>query len=546
MSHIKIDKREFNELVGENITDRKLNDEASFLGVHWNQEEGPEWDVEVYPNRPDLLSVEGLSRAYRGFFGLEKGLDEYQVKKGSINVNIDESVEKVRPYIGCAVVRDIELSKKKINGLIQLQEKLHLTMGRRREKLAIGLHDLSNIEPDFTYKAVEPEEVSFTPLEYDREMGLGEILDEHDKGRKYSWILEDEDKYPVIVDSKDKVLSFPPIINNQLTEVGPETRDIFIDVTGKHRETVMKALNILVTALAERGGDIESVTVGDEKMPSLQPEEMVLEPGYFRNVSGLDLEVKEIIELLESMKYGARKKGGKIRVKVPAYRIDVMHQYDLIEDVVIAEGYDNIEPELPNVDQIAEVASETRISDQVKDILMRAGALETNTHALSSKEKLFDKMERDEQEVVELKNALTEDFSVLRNWLSPSLMAALRENRHRAYPQSFFAIDDVGIKTDNSTGSKNVRKLAYVTAGSEKDFNDAKAVLQVVERDLGIQFNYRKTGKSYFKSSRAAQIIYQDERIGHIGEYSEKVCENWDIDENAAGFEINLEKLVSE
>lgn len=546
MSHIKIDKREFNELIGENITDTKLNEEASFLGVHWNLEEDPEWDVEVYPNRPDLLSVEGLARAYRGFFGLEKGLDEYQVKKGEINVEVDESVESVRPFIGCAVVRDIELSKKKINGLIQLQEKLHLTMGRRREKLAIGLHDLSNIEPDFTYKAVEPEQVSFTPLEYDREMGLGEILDEHEKGQKYSWILDGEDKYPVIVDSNNKVLSFPPIINNQLTEVEPDTSDVFIDVTGNHCETVIKALNILVTALSERGGSIESVNVDGEKMPSLKPEKMELDPDYFRNVSGLDLETEGIVELLEYMKYGARKKKGSISVEVPAYRIDVMHQYDLIEDIVIAEGYDNIEPELPNVDQIAEVTPETRISDQVKQILMRAGALETNTHALSSKQKLFENMEREEQEVVELKNALTEEFAVVRNWLSPSLMAALQENKHRAYPQSFFAIDDVGIKTENATGSRNVRKLAYVTAGSEKDFNDAKAVLQVVERDLGIEFEYRKTGKSYFRDGRAAQVVYGGERIGHIGEYSEEVCENWEIGQNAAGFELNLEKLASE
>ncbi|MFB6115734.1 MAG: phenylalanine--tRNA ligase subunit beta, partial [Candidatus Nanohalobium sp.] len=180
-------------------------------------------------------------------------------------------------------------------------------MGRRRDKLAIGLHDLSTVDAPFTYKAVEPEKVSFKPLEYDRDMQLGEILDEHEKGQQYAWILDDEEKYPIIEDSEGKVLSFPPIINNQLTEVDSGTEDIFIDVTGKDRDTVLKALNILTTALAERGGEIESVNVDGEKLPDLSPEEFELDPEYFRDVSGLELDKKEIVEKLEMMKFGAEK-----------------------------------------------------------------------------------------------------------------------------------------------------------------------------------------------------------------------------------------------
>ena len=244
MPHIQINKHEFDDLVGAKVTDETLNEEASFLGVHWNHVDQEKWDIEVYPNRPDLLSVEGLARAYRGYFEQETGLEEYDVTEGSVQVEKEESVKEVRPHIACAVIRDLEMTERMINGLIQLQEKLHVSYGRQRDKLAIGLHDMSEISAPFTYRAVEPEKVSFTPLEYDKEIHLGEILDEHEKGQEYSWILEDEDKYPVIVDSNDKVLSFPPIINNQLTEVENDTEDVFIDVTGKHEETVKKALNI--------------------------------------------------------------------------------------------------------------------------------------------------------------------------------------------------------------------------------------------------------------------------------------------------------------
>jgi len=436
MPNIEIDKREFDELVGEEIENERMIEEGSMLGAHWHRIEGNVSDVETYPNRPDLLSVEGLARAYRGFFDIEIGREEYDVEDGEIELSIDNSVEEVRPFIGGAVIRDVELSRKKITGLIQLQEKLHETMGRRRDKLAIGLHDLSVLEPPFTYKAVEPEKVSFTPLEYDRDMQLGEILDEHDKGQKYAWILEEEERYPIIEDSEGKILSFPPIINNQLTEVGVETTDIFIDVTGKHEETVNKALNILVTALAERGGQIESVNVGGEKMPDLSPEEMELDIDYFRDISGLDLSAKEIVKRLKMMKHDAKKRGDVIKVKVPSYRTDLIHQYDLIEDVVIAHRYSNIEPEMPEVDQISSKKEVEDLSDRIREIMVGKGVLETNTYYLSSKRKLFDRMEREEEEIAEMSNPLTEDYTVVRNWLTPSLFQSLHDNRHHSYPQN--------------------------------------------------------------------------------------------------------------
>ena len=223
MPHIQINKHEFDDLVGAKVTEETLNEEASFLGVHWNHVNKEKWDIEVYPNRPDLLCVEGLARAYRGYFGQEKGLEQFEVNEGSVKLKRSQSVDDVRPHIACAVVRNLELSERMINGLIQLQEKLHVSYGRQRDKIAIGLHDMSEISSPFTYKAVEPEKVSFTPLEYDKDINLEEILHNHEKGQKYAWILDDEQKYPVIVDSNDKVLSFPPIINNQLTEVENDT-----------------------------------------------------------------------------------------------------------------------------------------------------------------------------------------------------------------------------------------------------------------------------------------------------------------------------------
>ena len=543
MSHIEINKKEFDELVGKEIDEDRLDEEASFLGAHWNHVEGKKWDVESYPNRPDLLSVEGLARAYRGFFDIDTGLEGYHVNDGDIEVDVDESVEDVRPYIGGAVVRDLDLDQRMINGLIQLQEKMHETMGRRRDKLAIGLHDLSTVEPPFTYKAVEPEQVSFTPLEYDKNMQLGEILDEHEKGQKYAWILEDEDRYPIIEDSDGKVLSFPPIINNQLTEVGTGTTDIFIDVTGKDKETVKKALNILVTALEERGGRIDSVEIDGETMPDLSPEKMELDPEYFRDVSGLDLSKTEIIDRLKQMKFGA-KAGKKIKVKVPCYRTDVMHQYDLIEDIVIAHRYTNIEPEIPNVDQIAEMKEVEGLSNIVRDSLAGAGALEALTYIHENEENLTSLMKSERDDYVKVENPLSNEYSAVRDIMLPSLLEVLELNKHNSYPQKFFETGEVVVLDDSPTGASEKRKAAYIESGGKVGFTDARKIMQVVERDLDLEFEVEKEQKPFFREGRSAVIKLEGEEIGFIGEFSEEVRSNWEIEHPTAGFELDLEKIM--
>jgi phenylalanyl-tRNA synthetase beta chain len=545
MPTLKINKKEFEELLGQEISEEKLHEEASYLGAHWNHEEGDKWEVETYPNRPDLLSVEGLARAYRGFFDIETGVKNYKTRQGITEVNVDESVEEVRPYIGGAVIRDVELTPRIINGLIQLQEKLHQTVGRRRDKIAIGLHDLESVEPPFTYKTVEPEQVSFTPLEYGEEVHLEEILDEHDKGQEYAWILEEEEKYPIISDSNGKILSFPPIINNQLTEVTADTTDIFIDVTGKHKETVLKVVNILTTALAERDGDIETVRVEDQRMPILQPEEMKLDVEYFRSISGLDLSKDEIKERLEQMRFKATKKGDSIKVGIPSYRTDVMHQYDIIEDVVIAHRYHNIDPQIPELDTAANEKQIETHTDELRDILQGTGALEAHTFTLSSKEKLFEKMNREmEDEVVEMSNALTEDYTVVRNQMLPVMMEVLQNNRQHSYPQRFFEVEDVAQPSEND--AENVRKAAYVISGPETDFTDIRQVLQVIKRDTGFDLETEESERRFYKEGRAAKILHKGETVGHIGEVSEDVLENWELEQQTAALEINVEKLYRE
>ncbi len=237
----------------------RIEEQLPLLCADVERLEAEYMDVEFFPNRPDLFSVEGVARTLRQFLALKPGLEHYNVTPSEIEMTVDPSVLAVRPFVVCGVVRNLHFDSRGIESLMLLQEQLHRGLGRNRKNVSIGVHDLSRVTPPFTYLAADPS-FSFVPLDYDVEMTMAEILERHPKGIGYRYILEGKDRYPLILDAEENVLSFPPIINGELTRVTESTEELFLDVTGL-TEHVLIALNIIATALAERGGELQSVVV---------------------------------------------------------------------------------------------------------------------------------------------------------------------------------------------------------------------------------------------------------------------------------------------
>lgn len=247
------------EILGVEKTPKELSSEIPMLGVDLSSIDEKKVVLEVFPNRPDMLSIEGFAAALRGFYGIEKGFIKKDVKPSGIVFNVDSSVSKIRPCVSSAVVLGVSISENAFLSLINIQEKLHTTHGRNRMKVAIGVHDLDKVKPPFTYKAVSPKEASFVPLDASQAMNLSEILEKHPKGVGYAWTLAGLKKYPLIVDSKNQVLSFPPIINGELTRVTTETKNLFIECTGWSKQACDQAVNIIVYSITARCGVIRSV-----------------------------------------------------------------------------------------------------------------------------------------------------------------------------------------------------------------------------------------------------------------------------------------------
>lgn len=259
MPTVEFNFMELNKLLGKNFKPDELRGIIPMLGVDMERIDKEKVIIEVFPNRPDMLSIEGFARSMKGFLDIETGFHKYKVLDPVTKLFVESSVNGVRPYISAGIIKGLGINEDILRSIMDLQEKLHITHGRNRKKVAIGVHDFSRIYGPFFFKAVKPTEISFIPLDMNKELNLGEILKMHPKGREFSYILENFDRYPVITDKNNNVLSFPPIINAGLTRITEKTRDVLIEVTGTEQQAVDQALNIVITSIAERGGKIYSV-----------------------------------------------------------------------------------------------------------------------------------------------------------------------------------------------------------------------------------------------------------------------------------------------
>jgi len=530
---VEFEHEEFCDLVGTRLSMEEVEAKVSMMGAAPEGIQGTVQRFDIFPNRPDLLSVEGVARAFRGFIGLEDGLPWYGVRPSGIAFDVDASVRDVRPVAAGAVVRDVELSESQLRSLIDLQEKLHLTLGRRRRKVAVGIHDADSVRPPFAYKAVSPSSVSFVPLGMAESMDLAAILERHEKGVEYGPILAGKDRYPIITDREGRVLSFPPIINGVVTQLSPETQNLFVDVTGTDEEAVGTALNVVCTALAEHGAAIESVELrtpdGTRQTPDLEPQEHVLEVRAANELTGLSLTAGEVALMLRRMRHDARPEGDAVRVRTPRYRADILHPVDLIEDVAIAYGYDQIPSSLPRCQTHGVPAAAADFAHGLRTLLVGHGYHEVISLTVAPPREPFESPSR-----LVIRNPVTPENSCLRSSLLPSLLALLGLNRHRDLPQRVFEIGDA------VRGTRNVRLLAGATVHAHAGFTEMKSLTQGLFRDVGATIQIEPTEDPNFIDGRCAGVRIAETSVGLFGEIHPRVVTGYGLGHHVAAFEFEV------
>jgi phenylalanyl-tRNA synthetase beta chain len=550
MPTLEVSKKDFEKLLGEKVSIPKLEELLEFVKGELDGVQDDVLKVDCKEtNRPDLWSTEGLAREIRAKIGKEKGVKKYVVEKGDVEVFIDKNLEKIRPFIVCAVVKNVKIDNDFIIQMVQLQEKVGDTFGRKRKETGIGLYDLDIMKPPIYYKGFKDDEIEFIPLEWKVPMRPSEILSQHDKGKAYKHLLDGVKLYPIVIDSNDVVASMPPIINSQLTgKVTEKTKNLFIEVTGFDLNVVETALEVMCMALADRGGKICSCKINFPKgsiypkksiyTPEFKTKKLVFKKDIVEIKTGLKLKDSEIKNLLERARFNTQIKGEKIIVEYSDYRKDILHPVDVIEDLLISYGYNNINPSKIEMVVVGSQRKEVVYNELIRDACIGLNLQEVITFNLTSKELQLEKV-LIEEDLVELDNPVSTKYCVMRKNLFPQLLSFISKNKSCEFPQKIFEIGTcLELDSEEKDGFRQSTKLSVLLTHTNINFTEIKSVLVSLCDYLGLDLKLKKSSFS-FLGENSAEIIVNGKK-GFVGELNKEVEQNFGLKKPVALFEFEL------
>ncbi|OYT26494.1 MAG: hypothetical protein B6U97_03695 [Candidatus Altiarchaeales archaeon ex4484_96] len=268
--------------------------------------------------------------------------------------------------------------------------------------------------------------------------------------------------------------------------------------------------------------------------PELKPGEMSLETEYVNSLLGLELSPGQIITLLEKMRFGAKAIDKKtLKVFIPAYRADILHPIDLVEDVAIAYGYDKFKPAIPRLSTIGVEDKKEKYYSLTRDLMLGFGFEEVKTLIMTNKDSLFKKMNIKPEPVIETKNPVSLNHCVARSWLLPSLLSILEGNKNREYPQRIY---ETGYCINNK-GMQSM-KLAGVVAHAKTNYSEIKSLATGLLENIRIKREYAKLEHGSFIKGRAASFAE-----GFFGELHPSVLINHGLEVPVTAFEFDLNAL---
>jgi len=540
---LPVDYETLSRLIGRRIPRDELIARVPMMGGAYDGEKDGKLLFEFFPNRPDLLSVEGLARACRAFFDVEPGLKPYPVTPSGDEVHVESSVTKVRPHIGFARVEGVHVDDALLVELIDVQERLTTGPGRRRKKVAIGIHDAAPVKGPYHYKAVKADEVHFVPLQMEAPLTPREILEQHEKGRLYRHLV-DEKRIPLIVDRDGQVLSMPPVINGQLTALTTRTRDVLIDVTGTDERATLGLLAIVATSLAERGGRIRSLEVLRGKTrtttPNLEPARTSLALSRVKELLGITPTPDELQRYLGRMGHGVEATTARsATVASPAWRLDLLHADDLVEDVGVGHGFDKFKPRLPAVAQFGGIHATAQTRRRARTLLLGLGFTEVMTLTVTSRGDALDAIGAANTSTVEIANPVTLEHAILRPHLFTSLLGILRANKHRELPQSVFEVSFV-LPTAEGNPPPNELRAAALRIAPRAPFAECKGLVESFLRDLGRAATIEAGAVPGFIPGRCARLVEDGKAVGFFGEVHPETIGAFDLGAPILGFEVVL------
>jgi phenylalanyl-tRNA synthetase beta chain len=531
------------KLVGK-VSKKQISESLPFLGLDIESDQADRIRVEYSPNRPDYSTDFGIALGLQGLLGIKTGGIKLKIKKSNqYKINVTPSISKIRPYVTGIIAKNGKINDDVLEQLIQMQEDLHMGIGRKRKKSSIGIHDLNRISFPLLYTTTTRNH-KFIPLNSQKELSISEIISDTQTGKDYGNLLGQSSQVPIIIDSNKKTVSFPPIINAAITTVTTKTKNLFVEVTGINKDDAEDMLSVVATILQSAGFTLEHIQISGAKnsSPKLQEKKMIVNPSLINQTLGLNLNTSKIIASLKKSRLDAVSRGKNIVCTIPAYRFDIFGPMDLVEEVALGYGIQNFEPTISPSQTIGQTNPVSLQLKSLDQIMIGLGFLEALNSSLSSKRVLYDMTNRDSKKIISVLDSKSQEHTILRDSIFPGLIENLSRNIHASYPQKIFETGSI-FNLDNPISEKT--NLAVISAHKDANFTEIKSVLQTALKiGFGIKIETKTAINPSFKNGHCANVIFNKNIIGIIGEIDSQIIDNYKIRVPVVGFEISLSDSI--
>ena len=543
MPVVELELPRLQKLVGK-TNRKKIIDTLPFVGLDIESQKNDIIRVEYSPNRPDYSTDFGIALGLQGLLGTKTGIQKLKIKKiEGYQIKVDSSVSKVRPFVTGIVARNGKIDEKVLRQLIVMQEDLHNGIGRRRKKSSIGIHDLDTISFPLTYTTTSRNH-KFIPLNSSQENSISEILENTEVGQDYGYILGNSPKVPIIIDSLGNTVSFPPIINSSITTVTTKTKNLLVEVTGLDKNDVEDMLSVVATVLQSAGFELCSVKISGAKNsnPKFNQRKILINTNFVNAMLGLNISPGKIISALKKCRLEATSKNKNIICTVPRYRFDIFGPMDLVEEVALGYGIENLKPNLSASKTLGQKNQKSNDLNSMCQIMVGLGYMEALNSSLTSKRILYDLTNRDSSNIISVMDSKSQEHTILQDFILAGLLNNLSSNIHEPYPQKLFEIGTIFSKRNPIDEEIH---LACVSSHKDANFSEIKSILQsALKTGFNIVCNTRTSTYPTFSKGRVAEIIVAGKSYGIIGEIDSKVRENFKIREPVVGFELKLSGLI--
>ncbi|MCJ7740357.1 phenylalanine--tRNA ligase subunit beta [Candidatus Microgenomates bacterium] len=505
-------------------------------------------ELEITPNRPDLLSIIGIAREIavienKSIKSKSKNLPN-ATKKLSIKVNNDFRL--FPRYCGVIIDHiDIKPSPE------WMQKRL----------IQIGLRPINNIV-DITNYVMFDLGIPLHAFDYDEIKDHQINVLQAEGGESFTSVDELTYKLPkgaIIIKDSQRIIDLCGIKGGFNSGIKPSTKRVYLQVTADDPLLIRRAsqalslrsdasaifergvdkgglLNTLITAanliMDLGGGEIASEVI-DLKQQEFNPWQLDLSLSRLAKILGIKIPGSTVVTILKNLSLNPQIKGGIISVTVPTYRSDLKIEEDLIEEVARVYGYNNFPKTLPSgstpVDKIA-YYKDYSLEEKVNQFLTACGFTEVFTYSLISKNQL-DKLEDRPNRAIRITNPVSLDYEYLRPALLGNILEAIKENEPNFPEINLFELGRVYL--GKPPDYQESLHLAITSANG--NYISLKGAVEELLNRFGInksKFSPLQNGDKtdntdYLNQNKSANILVDNDLIGFIGEIKRNITANF-------------------